>query len=178
MDLYDALNRARKDDQDAVCEIIKDFSNTLKKISNGLHYEEANTDMIIELLKIIKSIDIKKFKDSSNKQIAKYIHIHLKKRSLNLLKAKENKIFDYLEINYDILADNTMSDIESMVCISMLIELLAKQQKNIIIMEFIHGYSEKQIAEMLGISRQAVNRTKNRALNNLRRIIMYRDEHD
>jgi RNA polymerase sigma factor (sigma-70 family) len=170
MDLYEELNKAKKNDKDAIYEIIKDFSNTLKKISDSLHYEEANTDMIIELLKLIKNIDIKKFQGSSNRQIAKYINMHLSKRSLNLIKAKENQSLDYLEINYDILKDETIADVESIVCTSMLIEFLEKQQKNVSVMKFIHGYSEKDIAQILGISRQAVNRAKNRALNNLRKI--------
>ncbi|MCT4508248.1 MAG: hypothetical protein N4A48_05705 [Tepidibacter sp.] len=44
-------------------------------------------------------------------------------------------------------------------------------------MAFIHGFSEKDIAERLGISRQAVNRTKNRALNNLRKKYIEDREH-
>ncbi|SHK41784.1 RNA polymerase sigma factor [Tepidibacter formicigenes] len=169
MELYDLLQRAKNNDKDAAYEIIKDFNPTLKKLSNSLHHEEAETDLIIELLKLIQ-IDIAKFNNSNNKQIAKYIHIHLKKRTLDLLKSNENKFKEYLEINHDILADESIVDIEISVLTSILIESLVSQQRDIITMEFIHGFSEKDIARILGISRQAVNRTKNRALKNLRKI--------
>jgi hypothetical protein len=89
MDLYNLLKRAKNNDKDATYEIIKDLDGTLKKLSKSLHYEEAETDLIIELLKLIQSIDIRKFKDSSHKQIAKYIHVCLRKRFLNLFANKK-----------------------------------------------------------------------------------------
>lgn len=170
MELYNLLKRAKNNDKNATYEIIKDFNPTLKKLSNSLHHEEAETDLIIELLKLIHCIDIAKFNNSNNKQIAKYIHIHLRKRSLDLLKSNENKFKDFMEINHDILADENIGDIEVTVLTSILIKSLVSQQRDIITMEFIHGFSEKDISKILGISRQAVNRTKNRALKNLRKI--------
>lgn len=170
MELYDLLVRAKKNDKDAMYEIIEDFSLTLKKLSKGLHYEEAETDLIIELIELIQNINLEKFLNSNNKQIAKYIH--LRKRSINLFK-KHKKPFDTsLEINHEILQDDSLEYVENTVVTSMIIESLVKKQKDIITMEFVHGYSEKDISKILGISRQAVNRTKNRALNNLRKIVI------
>lgn len=74
MELYDLLKRAKNNDKEAAYEIIKDFNPTLKKLSRSLYHEEAETDLIIELLKLIQSIDMKKFENSNHKQIAKYIH--------------------------------------------------------------------------------------------------------
>lgn len=176
MKLYDLLKRAKNNDKDAVYEIIKDFNPTLRKLSNSLYHEEAETDLIIDLLKLIKDIDINKFKNSNNKQIAKYIHIHLRKRTLDLFKNNKNKFKECMEINHDILADESLGDIEISDLTSILIESLVSKQQHIITMEFIHGFSEKDIAEILGISRQAVNRIKNRALKNLRKkYIEYRE---
>ncbi|TCO70636.1 RNA polymerase sigma factor [Marinisporobacter balticus] len=172
MELYDLFKRAKNNDKNATYKIIKDFSATLKKLSNSLHYEEAETDLIIELLKLIKNINIEKFKDSHHKQIAKYIHMHLRKRTLDLLKKNENKINEYIEINHDLLADESIADTENTVLTFILIKSLVRQQRDIITMEFIHGFSEKDIAQILKISRQAVNRAKNRALNNLRKIFI------
>ncbi|TCO68102.1 RNA polymerase sigma factor [Marinisporobacter balticus] len=172
MELFVLLEKAKNNDKDAAYEIIKDFGATLKKLSKSLHYEEAETDLIIELLKLIQNIDIEKFKDSNHKQITKYIHMHLKKRTLNLLKKHENKFKECLEINHEILADDSIADTESTVLTSILIKSLVKQQRDIITMEFIQGFSEKDISQILGISRQAVNRAKNRALNNLRKFFI------
>lgn len=172
MELYDLLNRAKNNDKDALYEIIKDFEGTIKKLSNNLYYDEAETDLIIELMSLIKNIDIRKFRDSSHKQIAKYIHIHLKKRALNLLRNRKKELNYFIEINYDILSDTSESNIEDTVLISILIKSFPKKQQDIIIMKFIYGLSETDIAKILGISRQAVNKLKNRALNNLRKFFL------
>ncbi|SNT01486.1 RNA polymerase sigma factor, sigma-70 family [Anaerovirgula multivorans] len=172
MELYDLLKRAKENDKDATYEIIKDFDATLKKLSKCLHYEEAEIDLIIELLILIKTIDMKIFKYSTHKQIAKYIHMHLKKRTLNLFKKHKSKFKEFVEINYEIISDQTIGDIENIALISILIQSLVKRQQDVIILEFIQDFSEKDIAKILGISRQAVNRTKNRALDNLRRVFI------
>ena len=52
-----------------------------------------------------------------------------------------------------------------------LLNRLPKLQKKIIEDKFIKDLSEEEIAETLNISRQAVNRTKNRALKTLRSIL-------
>ena len=62
MELYDLLVRAKNHDEDATYEIISDFKPTLKKLSNSLYYEEAETDLTIELLNFIRKGDIKKLK--------------------------------------------------------------------------------------------------------------------
>lgn len=75
-----------------------------------------------------------------------------------------------MELNHEILADKTMENVEDIVLTSILIDSLTKQQKYVIAMKFIYGLSENEIAEILKISRQAVNRTKNRALQKLKTI--------
>lgn len=37
--------------------------------------------------------------------------------------------------------------------------------------KFIEGFSDKEIGLLLGVSKQAVNRAKNRGLNNLRKTL-------
>ncbi|MCT4508249.1 MAG: helix-turn-helix domain-containing protein [Tepidibacter sp.] len=128
MKLYDLLQKAKNNDKDAILEIIKDFNPTLKKLSNSLDYEEAETDLIIEVLKLIQYIDISKFNNSSNKQIAKYMHIHLRKRTLDLSKRYENKFKEFMEINHDILANESVVDIEISVLTLILIESLVSNQ--------------------------------------------------
>lgn len=44
-------------------------------------------------------------------------------------------------------------------------------------MKYIYELSEIDIAKILGISRQAVNRLKNRALNNLRKFFLEEGGH-
>lgn len=95
-----------------------------------------------------------------------------KKRMLNLLKKSRNKFEEFLEINHEIVADESLDDIYNEVLTSILLQSLSKNQRYIITMKFMYHLSDKDIAKRLGISRQAVNRTKNRALNNLRKFLI------
>lgn len=49
-----------------------------------------------------------------------------------------------------------------------LVDRLPQRQQQVILLEFYLGFRETEIAQMLGISRQAVNQLKKRALHSLR----------
>lgn len=127
MELYDLLKKAKGNDRDAVYEIIKDFDSALKKLSRCLHHEEAETDLIIELLKRIKTIDMKRFEHLTHKQIAKYIHKHLKKRALDLLRKYKQRFKEYGKINCDLIPYETIGNAENRILLSILIQSLVKQ---------------------------------------------------
>ena len=48
---------------------------------------------------------------------------------------------------------------------------LTKKERQVIEYKFLVGKSDSEIGEMLNISRQAINKTKNRALNKLKEFI-------
>jgi len=171
MALYALLEGAQREDNQSTVDILSHFHPTIKKLSHSLHYEEAETDIIISFLELINSIDLKKFRKADDRQIASYIHKYLKNRSLNLFRRYRAKYEPYTEINYDILTDQNAPDIESKVFISMLLSSLVPLQREVVIRKFIYGFSDSEIAKQLGVSRQAINRAKNRALENLRKIL-------
>ncbi len=47
---------------------------------------------------------------------------------------------------------------------------LTEQQRKIIVYRYIYGYSIQEISDKLNVSRQAVNRTKNRAIKIIRSV--------
>lgn len=47
-------------------------------------------------------------------------------------------------------------------------KLLSKRQRQTITLRYIHGYSDAEIADRLGITRQAVNRLERKGLSILR----------
>jgi RNA polymerase sigma factor (sigma-70 family) len=51
------------------------------------------------------------------------------------------------------------------------LDTLPKQQKIILVKKYYMGYSDTEIAHHLDISRQAVNRSKSRALKKIRELI-------
>ncbi|TCO70417.1 RNA polymerase sigma factor (sigma-70 family) [Marinisporobacter balticus] len=172
MELYALIEAAQKENKESTANIFSHFHPTIKKLSKGLHYEEAETDMIILFLELIKNINIENFYDADDKQIASFIHKYLRNRSLDLFRKYELRHTPWIEMNYDILSDENTPDIESTVFISMLLNALIPLQRQVILRKFIYGFSDAEIAKQLGVSRQAINRIKNRALDNLKKILI------
>ena len=171
MRLYSLLEGAQKKDKQSTADILSHFYPTIKKLGNGLHYEEAETDVIIVFLELINSMDIEKFYKADDEQISSYIHKHLRNRSFNLFRRYKAKYTPYTQINYDILSDPNTPDLDNKLLISMLLKSLVPLQREVIIRKYIYGFSDSETAKQLGVTRQAINKAKNRALNNLRKIL-------
>ncbi|MCG8540733.1 MAG: sigma-70 family RNA polymerase sigma factor [Clostridia bacterium] len=172
MGIYELLERIQKGDKEAVVDIFLRFNGTIKKLSKKLRYEESETDLIIAFLEIIKKMDVRKFQMKSDGAIVNYIYCCLTNEYADLYKKK--KAFEnvyFVEMELDTIADNISEDVDSKLFVSMLINSLPPLQKKVIVKKFIEDFSDKEIAICLGVSRQAVNRAKNRGLNNLKRAL-------
>ncbi len=62
-------------------------------------------------------------------------------------------------------------DLHNSIFIKDLLSQVTELQKNILILKFIQNYSETEISNILDVSRQSVNRAKNRALVTLRKYL-------
>lgn len=171
MGLYYLLQRVQKGDSSAVMDIYLKFNPIIKKLSKKLSYEEAETDLIIAFLETLKEIKIDKFHIKSDGAIVNYIYIFLRNKSVNLFKKNILKRTQTTELDLDILIDPVSIDLDSNIFIANLLKELPVLQRQVLKRKFIQDFSDKEIAPLLGISRQAVNRVKNRGLMNLRKIL-------
>ena len=76
-----------------------------------------------------------------------------------------------VEINLDIVEDRTDANMEENIFIEDLLNTLPEVQKTIIKEKYIKDHSDIEIAKKLNITRQAVNRSKNRAIENLKKYL-------
>jgi RNA polymerase sigma factor (sigma-70 family) len=171
MDLYALLCNSQKGDEEATKELFLDFYPAIKNLSKKISYEEAETDLTISFLEFIKRIDIGKFFYKDKKEIAKFINVFLKNKSVDLFRKHVLRQEELVEINYDLLKDPSNGDFISNIFVSELIEKLPLRQRQVIVKKFIFEFSDIEIANQLQISRQAVNSIKRRALNRLKKIL-------
>lgn len=170
MNLYQAISASQLGDKKATSDLYLDFSDTIKKLSRNIDYEESETDLIISFLELIKEMDIDSFRNKDNRQLAKFIHIHLKNRAVDIFRKYVVKKKMTVSINYDLLCNDSYVDFDRNIFISELLDGLPINQRKVIILKYIYEFSDTDIAKQLGVSRQAINSTKNRALKNLRNI--------
>ncbi len=172
-DLFKLVEMSKNKDDEALLELILRFKPTIQKFKRQLHYEEAETDLIISLIEIINKIDLKKAK-KNEAILIKYIHSCLNNKKRDLLKQRIhhfNEKVEFVELNLEKIENPQYNNNEDNLFLCDLLKDLPFCQKRVIVDKFIKGYRDTQIAKTLNISRQAVNRLKNRGLENIRKEI-------
>ncbi|NFV14395.1 sigma-70 family RNA polymerase sigma factor [Clostridium sporogenes] len=169
-ELYKLVRESKYGNKDSMMKIINKFKPLISKYSNKLSYDGADTDLTIALIEIINKLPIHN-KDKMGKEqfIVGYIHKSIINKYIYLSK-KNNKILKMeIELNLDIKTPNNMDNsIDDNIVAAMLLDEVSQLQKLVLIKRFLENYTEVEIANELKISRQAVNRIKNRALKKLR----------
>lgn len=167
-ELYKLVEWSQDGNKECLLEIVCKFKPLIRKYSRKLNYDGSDSDLTICLLETIYNIPINKVEMQRDECIIGYINVSIKHKYINLSKRYTSIANSETELNTDIL-DEECSDIsEDSICINNLVDNLPKLQQEIIKQIYFKGFSEKDLATKLNISRQAVNRVKNRALKNLK----------
>lgn len=170
--LYILINASQCGDTTSLLEIIEKFQPLIKKYSRKLNYDGAETDLIISLIETIQSIPI--FKRASLKKeecLVSYIANSLKYKYIKLSKKYSNLYAMELELKEDLLGEEDSSDIETHIMLNTFLDKLPLAQKTVLDAIYIKGYTVSEVAKKSHTSRQSVNKTKNRGLENLRKYL-------
>lgn len=166
--LYELIKMAQLGDRNCVLELINKFKPLIKKLIRRLNYEEAETDLIILFIQLIQTLNLNKFTRLSEGALVKYIYNSLTNRCIDLFRKYVLKKTEELELNLDTLQTEIDMDADMFINELLNLNILTEQQKLILKKFYISEYSDSEIAKMLNISRQAVNKTKNRGIKTLR----------
>ncbi|MCB2318027.1 sigma-70 family RNA polymerase sigma factor [Clostridium tagluense] len=171
-ELCTLIKQSQNKNKDAATKIIEKFMPLIKKYATKLNYDGADTDLIISLIKLIKKLPIDKNKlFEKDKVIVSYIAISIKNEYIRLSQ-RYGKISKMEIICEDDIINNLQHYDENY---SFIVEDLLKKlpalQNKIIKGIFLLNLKEVDLAVSLGISRQAVNSTKRRALKNLKKYL-------
>ncbi len=169
MGLYKLLERVQQGDEEATISVFFRIHGAIKKMSKTLGYEEAESDMIIAFLETIEEIDLNEIYIKNDGGITNYIWAFLRHKCVDLFRKNVSKRIETTNLNLDILAEDASCFVDNKLFVSMLLNSLPPLQRTVLKRKFMQGFSENEIALVLGISRQAVNRAKNRGLKNLRK---------
>lgn len=175
--MYDLVERAQKDDKEAMMELINRFDPLLKKYAWKLHYEDAYGDIVLYFIELIKSFHLDRLICQKDEFIISYINASImhfyKKRVPYLIKMKK-------EISLSALTDEQVYYLEKQSVkkneINIFMELglenlLNRKECQVIYMIYVRDYSSAEAARILSRSRQAVNQIKQRALKKLEKFL-------
>lgn len=149
-------------DEHALLKIYQKFEPLLKKYSWFLNYEDAKADLAVQFYRCIYKIPIETAEFFDDKYILSYIEKSIKNIfiTLNSRKERMQNMFCSLEdischtASYQI---NT-SDME----IKEFLATLPAREKDIFFKKYYLDLSDKEIANHYGLSRQAINKSRNK----------------
>ena len=153
----------------AILKLIKRFQPLIKKYSYLLYYEDSQSELTLTFIETLYKIPIDNPRFKQDQYIISYISKSIRNNYIHLSK-KRNQLYYYESpINLDIAEDSYQINIGDKLYIKDLLSLLTEREKEIINLKYFKEYSDIEISKKIGISRQAVNKTKNRALKKMRK---------
>ncbi len=164
--LLNQIEKFRFGDMESFLNIHNEFKGLIEFYSFKTGEEDTIQELTVFLLELLYDIDIKKFNYDLSDDLHRYIAVCLRNKYIDLSKKEQkyrNVIKDlckkdcfYAEVGFD------------SVFIKDLIKLLPLKQAVVIVYRYIYGYSDTEIADLLGVKRQAVFNMRKRALENLK----------
>lgn len=175
-DLIELVQAAQSGDETAILDIIDMFKPLIGKYTRMMNYDEDfKSEMVWKLISFVKNeFHIDKLKENNNYVILRYIQVTLYNHYILL--SKEKQYHNKYEMNYEYdilvdLSDNNQSLQEGLqegLLLETLKSILTDRELLYINMIIIQGFTAEEIARKFGITKQAVNQYKNRALKKLR----------
>jgi len=168
--LHKELIEAKQNSNKDMMQIITKFMPLIKKYSRKLPYYEIETDLIITIIKAINSYPISE-NEEDEKIIVSYLAQSIKHEYIRL--SKKNSKIILLEVDLDdtLYLIKSNDNVEETVIVNIILDELPDKQRILMKELFIDGYSEAYLAERHHVSRQAINKTKRKALENIRKCI-------
>lgn len=154
--------------------ILQYYKFYIKYLARRFNIEEYSPNISIKLWTIVSEIKVDRFENNSS--IDSFIKKCLRNYAINLFrKYVESNLIIYndeiLNIEGSKIKNSKELDIESNINFYDLIKKLPKIQREIIALRYDKGFSDKEISKLLGITRQAVYKSRKKAIESLRHCI-------
>jgi RNA polymerase sigma factor (sigma-70 family) len=170
--LADVIQAAQKGDENAMITLLNQFEPLINKYTRmvALESEDARQELSLAFIQLVLNIKLSSFNIICNGTLVSYISKSMYHAYIVISK-KQAKSFDKASLcehmHYNDLAYSTFDQYNNLF-IGEIEETLTKKEFFVICCHYFHGMTIDEIAKKIGISRQGVNKTKNRALEKLK----------
>ena len=169
--LFSLIDDANNGDENALLEIIFRFNYTIKKFSRELKYDGAESDLIISLIEIIKEINLLNVHIKNDGAIVNFIYRSLYNRKIDLYRKNIIGIREECTENLELIPDRSSIETETSIFFKDILKTLSVLQRDVLVLRYYNEYTDREVAEKMKISRQAINRAKNKGLKRLKELI-------
>lgn len=173
MKISDLIAESQNGNNDATLLMIEKFKPLLKKYAYMLYYEDAYNDLLVDFIELIHDINLDHIHDKGEGKMVSYIYKSINSsfiKKLTALKKLHNCIL-YSELSepqlYNVNIISATNDEYFMYELPGISLILTETEYLIVKMIYCSGYTVTELSFAFGISRQAVNQMKRRALKKL-----------
>ena len=165
--IYKNIKEYKNGNKEIFREIINVFNPLINKLSKSVNGEDTRQDLLVHLLEIINKLpEENRFED--DKIIFSYISKALKYEYIKL--SKKNDKIKNREVELNLEIEIGYEEFDSEVEVLNLFEVLTEKEEYIMKLIYINYLSISEVADYMGISRQAINQAKNRAISKLKKV--------
>lgn len=172
----DDILSSQNGDGNSTLKLIEKFKPLLKKYAYKLSYEDAYNDLLIDFIELLHDIQIDRIYNKNEGGIVSYICTSIRSsyiKKIKEIKQLQNLLF-YCDLDdnelYYIEVKSSTYDTYSNLDFDILLKSLTESEFTVIKMIYYIGYTVTETATYFGVSRQAVNQMRNRALKKLKRV--------
>lgn len=171
-DFVRKIEQARTGDNDAAMYLIDKLAPLLKSTARklfNLEYEDVYQELVLAVLQGLREI---KYMNDDGQCMMYFVRI-IKNRAMHLSadRYKElNATDEYQEIDFPGIPDEA-GDFDNLLVrlvISDISKNYSEQRRIILYLSLYEGFSDREIAELMGLSRQYINRCKNKMITEIR----------
>lgn len=154
-------------------ELIQQFSPLLRKYAYLLQTEDSFYDLQADFIELIMTIKLESLRSHHDGALVNYINSVVRNKYILRSKQKQK---DAQMLRWDDFNEMVQREYEPRCPLfnaeqeffqQVPASILSTTERNIISMVYLHGYSVAEIAKAKGITRQAVNQIKLRALKKM-----------
>ncbi len=159
----------RNQDMSVFVTIFNEFKRLIFFYANKSKVEDSEQELILFFIELLYDIPLEKFSNNEGDSLSRYIAVSIRNKYIAMAKlynkteSKLERIDSKILFSQDNREDLLLSDA---------LESLSYKQRVVIVYKYIYCYRDVEIAELLGITRQAVNRINLRAIEKLRNYYM------
>lgn len=169
----DLIVQSQTGDSSATFSLVKKFEPILKKYAYKLYYEDAYNDLLVDFIELVHNIRLDRMNNASEMGVISYISTSIRNSYVKRLSSlkKHQHFVPYSSLNenelYYIEALTSTSDTYFKLELKDIEHVLTAVELSVIKMIYILDFTVTETAFLHRISRQAVNKTKKRALKKL-----------
>lgn len=143
------------------------FENLIYSYSNKQADSDAAQDLTDFLVELLFKIQLSKFEKDDSDSLQRYIAVCIRNEHNRMCKIRT----DHLPLNEELIETLTENGIlnEDRLFLKECLAVLTPLQRKVLILRYVSGYSDSEIASLLHISRQAVGRLRSRAIESIRK---------